>query len=133
MSEPGVKIVMTVDGPVSQAVMLGRDARKRPYRRELLRPWRRRFECLCCSAYTLDVVDECDTCSLCGWEDWYECHDSPDEEIRPNRLSLNEARRIVTRYGAAACSHLNRAGGMTIADLDRLSPEEVASLKSVFT
>lgn len=132
MTEPGVKIVMTPEGPVSQPVTLGRDTSRRPYRRLLARPWRKVYQCLCCDAYTLDAVDSCDICRRCGWEDWYECHDSPDEKIQPNRLSLNEARRIASEYCPAACAHVNRAGGPSVSDLEQMSPAELSQLKSPY-
>lgn len=132
MTEPAVRIVMTPEGPVSQPVTLGRDTARRPYRRLLARPWRKVYQCLCCDAYTLDAVDCCDICPRCGWEDWYECHDSPDEKIPPNRLSLNEARRVVAAYGGAACTHANQSGGLSLSDLERMSPAERSELKSIY-
>lgn len=123
---------MTEAGPVSHPVTLGRDAARRSYRRPLRRPWRKIYQCLCCDAYTLDSVDCCDICPCCGWEDWYECHDSPDDQIPPNRLSLNEARRIVAVFGPAACTHVNQAGGLSVSDLERMPPSERAELKSIY-
>ncbi|MCW5776625.1 MAG: hypothetical protein KIS87_09320 [Phycisphaeraceae bacterium] len=87
---------------------------------------------MCCGAFSLDDVDYCNICPHCGWEDWYECHDAPGEVIRPNRVSLHEARQIVAKYGATACAHVNCAGGLSIADLERMTSVEVSALKSKY-
>ena len=131
MSETGLKFVKTDDGVVASEVELGRDAKKRAFRREFLRPWRRNLQCLCCGGYTLRCVDCCEICPHCGWEDWYECHDAPEEAIRPNRLSLGDARRLVERFGPVVASDANQDGGPSIEDIERMSPGERGELNTL--
>jgi hypothetical protein len=85
---------------------------------------------LCCDGFTLDYVDHCDICPKCGWEDWYECHDQPDDVVRPNYTSLNTARDIVRRFGPAAAHQVNRAKGMTAGEVESMSAEELSRLKT---
>ena len=117
------------NGAMAYPVRLGRDAVIRPTR-EVPGSGAKKFQCRCCDQFTLDVVDECDVCGNCGWEDWYECHDRPTEIIRPNYLSLTTARTVVARFGPAASCNANRAGGLSVEALEKLSPKDLAALKS---
>jgi hypothetical protein len=130
MSESGTKLESTTAGVVETSVELGRDARSRPFRREVFRPWRKRFQCVCCGRYTLHNVDYCDICPRCGWEDWYECHDEPDREIRPNYVSLNAARRLVQEYGVGVACQVNMRN-VSVDELKQMTAEELAALKSL--
>jgi hypothetical protein len=130
MPEQGVKIISTDRGVIRSTVELGRDSQVRRYRRPLWRPWSKKFQCRCCEKFTLDDVDYCDVCPECGWEDWYECHDSPGQVIRPNYLSLDQARDLVLRFGVAASSEANRAGGLSIEEIERASPVERAKFRT---
>jgi hypothetical protein len=130
MSEQGTKMVTTSNGLVVHPVQFGRDARRRPFRRSLLPPWRKRYQCVCCGAYTLDSVDWCDICSRCGWEDWHEYNDAPDQCLRPNYVSLNTLRSVIQRFGYGAACHVNRARGLTVADLEAMSQAQLATLRT---
>jgi hypothetical protein len=119
--EPGPRQV-----PVSAyAVQLGRDTAVRPFQDV---PEGRRLQCVCCGQFILDRIDECDICENCGWEDWYECHDSPAEVIRPNYVSLDQARRMVAEQGPLATRLVNRAGGMAADEAVRLSRAELDAI-----
>ncbi len=109
-------------------VRLGRDAAVRPFK-DL--QGGRRYQCVCCGRFTLEYVDECDVCGHCGWEDWYECHESPLEVVRPNYISLSQAREALRRFGPGAVRRLNRARGLPPGELERLSPEQVRSFRTL--
>lgn len=130
MSEIGKKIIRTPDGLVEYEVALGRDQSKRAYTTDR-DTGHRKYQCVCCSRFTLNGVDHCEICGDCGWEDWYECHDAPDQVIRPNYVSLNQAKDIVERFGTAAVSQTNKAGGLSIEMIEKMSPNELARLKTI--
>lgn len=117
--------------PGVYSVSLGRDQAIRPWQLNPASPDKRKYLCVCCGAYSLDCVDQCDICPECGWEDWYECHDMPDRVIRPNYISLNDARSICAQYGPGAACAVNRAKGLTRAELESMSAEERAQLKGL--
>lgn len=118
------------DEPRCSPVKLGRDCATRPSQPGA-EHGRRLFQCMCCEGFTLDDVDVCDVCTRCGWQDWYECHDSPDQEVRPNYLSLNRAREILRRWGPSAACQANRARGLSFERLERMSAEELSALKGM--
>ncbi|HEX8875138.1 MAG TPA: CPCC family cysteine-rich protein [Phycisphaerales bacterium] len=95
------------------------------------RPSATKYQCLCCSEYSLDSVEKYDICRKCGWEDCPESNNAPDQGISPNYVSLTAARSIVERFGAAAASQVNRAGGLTLLDLESMSTKQIADLKSL--
>jgi hypothetical protein len=115
--------------PQWQAVQLGRDAAIRAFR--MSDDGEKLFQCVCCGMYTLSSVDTCDICPDCGWEDWYECHDAPSEVVRPNYISLNDARSVLALFGPAACCEANQSGHISIHDIERMSPSELATLKTM--
>jgi hypothetical protein len=51
-----------------------------------------------------------DTCWDCFWSDDPEAWELPDEDVRPNYVSLNEARFILKTAGVAALKQANQAG-----------------------
>ncbi|MFG0243740.1 MAG: CPCC family cysteine-rich protein [Phycisphaerales bacterium JB054] len=122
---------MDASPPGVHSVSLGRDKAIRPWQPNPKDPSKRRYQCVCCGEFTLDIVDECDVCPECGWEDMYECNESPDRVIRPNYISLNDARSICAKYGAGAACAVNRAKGMTRAELESMSTEQRSQLKGL--
>lgn len=130
MAEKGTKIIMTDHGPVASSVELGRDSATRPFKSESGKSDDRKYQCCCCGAFTLNAVDVCNICPECGWEDWYECHDEPNTAKRPNRIGLCSARDIFRRFGPGAVFQINRAGGLTIQQVEAMSVEERARLKT---
>lgn len=103
----------------------------RPFKEDLTRPSSKKYQCLCCSEYSLDSVEKYDICARCGWEDCPESNNAPSQDVSPNYVSLNAARSIVQRFGPAAACHVNRAGGLTLLDLESMSAEQIAALKSL--
>lgn len=112
-------------------VQLGRDLASRKHQPDPEDPSKRRYECLCCGAFSLSSVDNCETCRRCGWEDWYECHDRPNDPIRPNYISLTDARSIVAKYGPGAAFQVNRARGLARSELEAMTPSQIANLKGM--
>jgi hypothetical protein len=49
-------------------------------------------------------------CWDCLWDDYPEAHEKPEEEIRPNYVSLRAARFIAKTYGAHQLKAVNQAG-----------------------
>ncbi|MGP3999754.1 CPCC family cysteine-rich protein [Streptomyces sp. 8N706] len=58
--------------------------------------------CPCCGFLTLGRRGWYEICPVCGWEDDGQDDHNADEYIGgPNRVSLSEARRNYSRFGAA--------------------------------
>ena len=57
-----------------------------------------KFECPCCSYFTLDGVAQYDICPVCFWED-----DGTTSEhcFSPNGITLDEGRENFKTYGAS--------------------------------
>lgn len=117
------------EGPQVHSVQLGRDKERRPSQ-VFDDSGKLKFQCSCCGQFTLDEVDMCDVCSECGWEDWYECLDNPSQAIRPNRISLNDARSLVARFGAGACCEVNWTPGKKPKDIERMPASLRTTLKT---
>ena len=68
--------------------------------------------CPACGARTiegpLDAYGE--WCSECHWEICPEAVERLDDVIRPNYMSLTEARRVAAEFGADELARRNRAG-----------------------
>ena len=129
MNDDAVQPLRDDDKPVAYPVKLGRDRAIRPFRVEPV-TGKTYYQCVCCGAFTLDTVDECDICPECGWGDWYECLDSPNDEVRPNYISLAAAQSLCMRFGAGACSEANspRQGAERIRDIEAMRPHLRAGL-----
>ncbi|NLB61150.1 MAG: hypothetical protein GX802_01800 [Clostridiales bacterium] len=58
----------------------------------------KRVECPCCYGKTLFNERAFEKCSQCGWIDDYAQYEHPDFGGGVNRISLNEAKELYTKY-----------------------------------
>lgn len=59
-----------------------------------------KFTCPCCSYKTLDSGGEYDICPICFWEDDPFQFTDPDYDEGANKVSLKEAQKNYTLFGA---------------------------------
>ena len=58
--------------------------------------------CPVCGKYEFQTYDWYEICEECGWEDNAAQDRDPDNPYGPNRMSLNEYRKIYLRDGSPA-------------------------------
>lgn len=69
--------------------------------------------CPCCGLLTIEGPIEAygEWCSECHWEIDPEAVEKPDEELRPNYMTLNDARILAAERGPLAVRERNQPGG----------------------
>lgn len=58
--------------------------------------------CPVCGKYEFQTYDWYEICHVCGWEDNAMQNEDPDNPYGPNKMSLNEYKKIYLRDGRPA-------------------------------